>query len=228
MKVEEILHRAAIFSCKIQLKEIRLFEERRKIVEVYETDESIENIDDHLTPIQKKRLKGIRGEQDDLDWELKKYLGRITANPEIQSLLKVWDLDVTGGAVCFDPLTVEEGVSLDLVETILDKQESNSIEGKTEHYGYRDREEVRAFLSKYDFETHSSGGGVGGWDLGYSDTTDGADVFCELMYKEYKTEIETGLIVVTRRASEFPELPNYSGGWDAAERFAKEHNITID
>lgn len=211
MKKEEILHQAKIELCKLNLQAINIHNKLKLLREELDEDEENEERTAH-----RKLLRSLRNKEKRILWQL-------AARPDIYETLLTYHVDIWGTASCFGNVQVKEDFNGELDVDDLSEQikESQKKEG---HYGHLERQEVEDYLAKYSFEAGSSGGGTSGWDLGFTLDKKEADRLCKVMWNKYKTELETGVIEMTRKGNHGPfMLPE----WIDWEEFAKEHNIEV-
>lgn len=187
------------------------------------TSEFPDEGDESLTEKERKEWREANKASQKAERERKEFCKQLAAHPLLMDDMITVDIDVLGDADCFK----ENQLSILDFESVKEEfAKQNPPDDEDKPYGYREREEVRTFLKQHGFETHSSGGGLGGWDLGYSLNHRDADRFCATMWAHYYMELTTGVIRVLRKGRD-PQIPGLSN-WGDAEKFAKEHDVEVD
>lgn len=224
--------------CRFMLQEVAAYNEmqavskdimERRVKEIGDDlDEGMPMVmpsddDPDLTDSEREKMQAAMQKREEAERARVRFSRELAAHPLLSDEMLMFNIDVLGSQSCFGDSQLNGNVlTAEDIQEVVGEEESQKI-----HLGYKEREEVRDTLKGHGFHTHSSGGGVVGWDLGYSCNSRDAERLCATIWAHYHTELTVGFIRVLRRGLDCPQFPGMTN-WDDAQKFAKEHEITID
>jgi hypothetical protein len=142
--------------------------------------------------------------------ETQKFAHTLYSDPMMFDLMWCWMVDIEG-----------EDLSENFAEDVIKSGEFENIPSSLSNASNL-CESIITGLSIWGFNITDSGGGCGGWHLGYPCTEMESRRLCTLIHTKYSYYIQEGMLRVARKYWSMPK-PIGINNWACAERWLKEN-----